>query len=404
MKRIISIVCALVFLITASVVAVPAASSAGETLDFVLTNAAGVANDEITVEFQITQNPGFWGFWFFLYYDADTFILKDYTLNSDLKAEGDLVQSKNAITAEELSGPIAKRVINYFPNYGVDASDKYLKILYFEKGTYDSDVTFTGTAITFTFQIMGIADDGEYEIGLIPDPYSVINYNGEDVPFTWQNALIAVGDTTAPEVPPEDDAPVKTPEDTNAPLPEDTGTPVGTDTSSGGNDTSNNSGDTTGKKPGSLIVDTFVDEDGTTYYVDSDGESQVFDEDAMTDPALYAPETETPETFVGEDGTTYYVDSDGETQVYDKNASGSTGNTGKKDLTALYIVIAVVLVLIAAAGVLFVFITKTKKDDGSAEVEKLNADAADDTETTDEVSEEASVTETENSDDSESDE
>lgn len=376
MKRIISLVFALVFLFTASVFVLPSSNAAGEKLNFVLTNAAGNANDEITVELQITENPGFYAFWFFLYYDSDTFILRDYTVNGELTAVGELVKSQDAMTADSIAGPIAKRVITYFPSYGVDASDKNLKILYFEEKAFDRNVTFTGTAITFTFQIMGIANDGEYSIGLVPDHESIINCDGEDVPFTWQNAVIAVGDTTVP-----DTEETRNPDDTVTPIPDDTDNNVtpGTETdnnntnnnnnnNNNSNNNNNNSNDNQNKRPGSLIVETFVDEEGTTYYVDSDGDTQVFDEDAMTDPALY--DTDVPETIVGEDGTTYYVDSNGETHVYDGNSSGSNGDNSanKKNMTALYIVIAAVLVLIAAAGILFAFITKTKKDDGSGAV------------------------------------
>ena len=162
MKKFLSALCAACLLVCSLTFTAPSAKAAGDSLDIVLTNASGVVNDEITVEMNITQNPGMYAFWFFLYYDSDAFILKDVKVNEALKSEGDLYDTENAATSDSVKGLIAKRVINYFGSYGVDSAGKNLKILFFEGKSIYENTDYVGNVATFTFQIMGIADDGEF--------------------------------------------------------------------------------------------------------------------------------------------------------------------------------------------------------------------------------------------------
>ncbi len=383
MKKFLSALCAACLLVCSLTFTAPSAKAAGDSLDIVLTNASGVVNDEITVEMNITQNPGMYAFWFFLYYDSDAFILKDVKVNEALKSEGDLYDTENAATSDSVKGLIAKRVINYFGSYGVDSAGKNLKILFFEGKSIYENTDYVGNVATFTFQIMGIADDGEYEIGLIPDPSSIINNDSDVLPVTWKNSIVAVGNTTPPNVPSDDENPPKEPDDTVAPLPEDgETTSSGSSGSTGSSGSSGSSNQSGGSQSGSTQTppESYVDAEGTTYYKGEDG----------------------TDYFIGDDGNSYYVDSEGDTQVYEREPESDVGNeknennqnsqnngsnqnnesgqdtsengSGKKSMKFFYMligIIAAVHLLAAAAVVLIIFIRRTKNDDGSAAAQNI---------------------------------
>ena len=64
--------------------ALPSFAADTDTLNLSMTNAAGYQNEEITIELNINENPGFSYLVFLLYYDSDTFILRDTELTEEL--------------------------------------------------------------------------------------------------------------------------------------------------------------------------------------------------------------------------------------------------------------------------------------------------------------------------------
>lgn len=332
MKRIISLITAITLLLALVVCNVPTSFAAKDKLHFSLTNAAGNNNEEITVELQISNNPGLYAFYFMLYYDTDALILREYKLCAELEALGSLATTEDNVRADEYKGPVAERVIEEaFPEYEVDPTDKSMKLLIYEIDDVTNNFTFNGTAITLTFQIMGTAEAGDYRVGLIPDIGSIINIDAEDVEFTWNDSIVRVGSTDvpaekAPEKASDETQKVETTETTNNDIvvisPDET-TPE----------------DTTPTVP----VETFVGEDGTTYYENEAGETVVYNEEDFAVNSDSVPE---------EDTSDISVDSEKTAEEEEKE---------QKNNMTLYIIIAAILILIAVAGVLASFIFKTKK-------------------------------------------
>ncbi len=338
MKRIISLITVVTLLLSLIVCNVPSSYAAKEQLEFTLTNAAGNNNEEITVELQISNNPGLYAFYFMLYYDTDALILRDYKLCDELTALGSLASTDDNLSADQYKGHVAERIIEEaFPTYGVDPTDKSMKVLIYEIDDI-ANFTFNGTALTLTFQIMGIAEAGDYEVGLIPDIGSIINADAEDVPFTWTNSIVRVGSTevpqeSAPSKDFEDTQKVETTETTNDDIivisPDDTTETV--------------------TEP----VETFVGEDGTTYYENEAGETVVYNEEDFA---------------VSSDDVSADSESDSDISVDSEKATEEQEEEQKNNMT-LYIIIAAILILIAVAAILASFIFKTKKAE--------NADASD---------------------------
>lgn len=329
MKRIISLITALSLLLTLAVFSVSTVSAADDELQFILTNAAGNNNEEITVELQIKNNPGIYAFYFMLYYDTEALILRDCKLSDQLAAEGTLTTSDSNLSADDFEGSVANYLIDQFPVYGVSTEGKSMMILLYENESFMENCNFNGTAVTLTFQIMGIAEPGDYEVGLIPDVDSIINIIPENVPFSMTNSIVRIGSTQVPE----DTAPSVNHDETQKV--EDTK-----------EDTTNNDiivldPDDTTAEDVTLPAETFVDSDGETYYYNEEGETVIYNEEDFTTPA--EENTTSPDIDVEQESTPEELDEQ------------------QKNNTVLYIVIAAVLVLIAIAGVLVVFIMKTKK-------------------------------------------
>ncbi len=333
MKRIISLAVALVMLLSLIVCNVPSALAAKPQLEFVLTNGAGMNNEEFTIELQLKDNPGIYAFYLMIYYDTDVLILRDCKLSDEFAQIGSLLTSDSNLQADDFTGPVGQRVVESFPSYGVDTADKSMKLVEYEIDDITKNCELNGTALTLTFQVMGIAQAGDYTVGMVPDAESIINIDAEDVPFKMTNSIVRVGTT---EVPAET-APTKDFDETQKV-------------------------ETTDTTANDIIV---LDPDDTTTEAT----------EAVTKPA---------ETFVGEDGTTYYENEAGETVVYNESdfetkapTEGTDKDTTAPDVgvdgnevaeeddgnkTILWIVVAAVLVLIGVAGVLVTFISKTKKE------------------------------------------
>ena len=178
--------------------AFPSFAADPDTLDVSLTNAAGLQNEEITIELNINENPGFSYFVCLLYYDSDTFILRDTELNDEFSKYLELWDSKDNVSDDELTGPIASRLLSQLKDYNISSSDKNFKLIILEPYGFD-DIYNKGTIIKFTFQIMGIAEDGEYTIGILPSNEDIINAKDEDLDVIWTNASVRVGSEKVPE-------------------------------------------------------------------------------------------------------------------------------------------------------------------------------------------------------------
>lgn len=332
MKKIISTLMAALFIISALSVSAFTAFAAEETLDFSLTNAAGMQNDYVTIKMSIDNNPGFYAFQFGLFYDSDTLILREVKANEDFEDTGDfgkfddttMNNLRDQYDADVESGvyPMS-RIFRDAPKYGADVENSYVSVILFESGDVLADNMYTGEILEFTFEVVGIAEDGDYDVVLVPDVLSVINTADKDdsVPYTWTNSVITVG---SKEAKPVEDNPQRNPDDT-----------IKVDT------TAKDTEAETTKKP----VETFVGEDGETYYIGEDGEKYVYDPSAFEEEETV---NDTP---------------DDETASPDIDVSDpETAEKEKKNNTVLIIIIAASVLLIIAAVLLFVFISKTKKE------------------------------------------
>ncbi len=342
MKRFISLITALTLLLTLILCNVPTSFAAKEQLEFVLTNAAALNNEEFTIELQLKNNPGVYAFWFMIYYDADTFILRDYKLTDEFAALGELTTTEPNRDAEYYKdGVVSGRVVESFPSYGVDPENKNMMMLMYENESYLENCELNGTAITLTFQAMGIAEAGNHTIGLVPDAESFINVEEEEVPFKMTNAIVTVGSTVVPE----ETAPSQEHNDTVKVEPEETTTAsdiIVLDPE-----------DTTAAPVVTQPEETFEGDDGKIYYENEDGETVEYKEEDFTTPA-------DKETDPGTGGAD--ISPEGEENTSSKEEE-------KKNNTVLYIVIAAVLVLLGVAGILIVFISKTKKNENGEEPE-----------------------------------
>ena len=347
MKRLLSAVFALVFIFTACISVIPTVGAAAKEIKFSLTNASGIQDGEFTVDLVVEENPGVWAFLIGIYFDKDTFILRDMKMTDEFKAVGsieggaDNLDSAKVLEDSDERYP-AYRIINAYAGYGVKADDVYTKILLFEAKGYNN-VTLTGKVATLTFQVQGVAKDGEYTIGISPDiDGGIINADAQDVPVKWSNAYVAVG---SGKQPPVETAPTVTPEDT---------VDASEITTSGDTNIpdylTSDVTDTDTKKP----VETTVGEDGKVYVKQENGETVEYD------PEIHGVTGDTV------DGTT------DETTVpdIDVDKTEEIKQEEKKNQTLLYIIIAVAAALAVAAVVLVVFINKAKKETEQNESDK----------------------------------
>ncbi|MBQ7500486.1 MAG: hypothetical protein IJT91_06295 [Clostridia bacterium] len=304
MKKLISLAITAVMLFA---LAVPAfAVNYVGNLDFSLTNAAGKQNDEITVELKLNENPGLYGFFIILYYDSDVFILRDIEFDEELLEFGGFEPTKANLSADELTGPINTRALESFAEYNIDTSNLNFKVLMYTANGLDEDTDFTGTVAKITFQIMGIAEDGDYTIGMMPAEGNFINAKMEDLSVTWTNATVRVGDEKAPV-------------ETQKPITfEDT------------------------QEPEDITTESEPNPDDPIKPVDTDTETApVTDESGETVKPI---DTEKDDV-----------------QGEDEKKEQTTIEVMGQNIPVIYIIIAVILILAAVAAILFVILSKTKK-------------------------------------------
>ena len=304
MKKLISLAIAALMLFALAVPAV-ALNYVGN-LDFSMTNSAGEQNEEITIDLNLNENPGLYGFFIILYYDSDAFILRNIDYSEDLLEFGEFENTKANLSADELTGSINTRALESFANYNIDTSKLNFKVLMFTANGLDEDTDFTGTVAKITFQIMGIAEDGDYTIGMMPAEGNFINAKMEDLSVTWTNATVRVGDD-------------KVPEETQKPISfEDT------------------------EKPEDITTESEPDPDDPVKPVDTDG-------------------SETPVT--DESGETVMpIDTqDDDVKGEDEKTEQTTLEVFGRKIPVVYIIIAILLILVAVAAILFLVLSKTKK-------------------------------------------
>ncbi len=347
MKKLLSCIMALVTVLTACSVFAFASFAADSSLDFSLTNAAGMQNDYVTVKMNIDNNPGFWAFEFGLFYDSDALILREVKINDTFGDLGEFYKFNDTIMnnlreqydedIENGKVPLS-RIFRDAPKFGVDVNNSYITIIEYESNDLSHDNTYTGEILEFTFEIVGIAESGDYNLTLVPDVASVINTSdGKDceVPYTWKNAVITVGSKD-----------VKPVEDNKQVTPEDTVKVEETD-----------SGETSAaeiEEP--VTVETFVEDDGKTYYIGEDGEKYEYDENIP---------------ILGGNSESGKSDEEGD-ETSDISVDEETQQKEKKNRTVLYIVCGAAALLVVAAVILFIFISKTKKETEEIESENEN--------------------------------
>lgn len=337
MKKTLSLILALVTILSFAVVP---SFAADEKLEFSLTNAAGVQNDYVTVTMSIDSNPGFWAFEFGLFYDSDALILRKVKVNNDFGALGDFY-TFNDTTMNNLreqydenieSGIIPlSRIFRDAPKFGVDVDSSYITVIEYESKDLTNDNKYTGNILELTFEVMGIAEDGDYNVTLVPDPASIINTSltNDDVPYAWKNSVITIG--TGATAKPDDENKLVTPTDT-----------VKVETTDNKEDTENND-IINGEQP---TVDTFVDDDGKTYYIGNDGEKHEYDSSSVQEDLSSSSDSEKSDDI----------------NVDDENAEKE-----KKDSAVLIILCGAAALLLVAAAVIIIFILKTKKENEAVE-------------------------------------
>lgn len=332
MKKILSLTLAIMFVFS-SMFTLTSVASAADGLHFSLSNGACKQNEEFTISLKVENNPGLWSFYFILYYDADTFILRDSSLVGSFAENCELTDSKDNVLLEMETGKYSKELASYFPQYGVSLDNKSTKVLMVTTKNMDiEDFTDEGVAINLTFQTQGIAADGIHDIGLIPQIGSIINTVPEDIPFTWTNAKVQVGE--APKVPTET-APIISPETTKEV--EETEKPK---------------------------VETFVGEDGKTYFENDFGETVEYDPSVESQGENDVPDIEiitTGEAATGDDAADESGNNNNNEDGIDSSVDETDETTGSKNNKMLYFLLGGIGVLAAAAIVLVVIITKNKK-------------------------------------------
>lgn len=352
MKKIVSLFITVIMLATVLAAALPveAADYTG-SIELSMSNAAGLQNDEITVDLNIDKNTGFFAFIIYIYYDSDSFILKDVTYNDQINDTCDIEEIKEG-PAERMKGAAWDVIIDQdiFAKHNIGINNKEFKCIYLEWSNLESNCEFTGTVAQLKFQIMGIAEDGDYEIGIMPSPGNAIDKDMGDLEISWKNARVHVGDDKVPK----DTTPVKTIEDTVSPeeMTEEAETKSREQMESEAYD------DTTDKTE---TPETIKGDDGNIYIVNENGETELYEPDkeavdsdtkdavsADTDKAPADTESEPAETDVAGDAT-----------PDEKN----TVNLFGMKIPLIYFIAAVLLILIAIAAVLFIIISKTKKSD-----------------------------------------
>lgn len=319
MKRFFSLILACVFVLTATVFAATSVSAADDKLVMAMTNASGTPDGEITVNLELKNNPGFYCLAFLLYYNSDTFILRECKLGDAFTSVSELWDTNDNQTPDQMNGDVADGFLSSLERYGINGEDQFMKMVFVESKSLDN-VNATGTMLTLTFQVQGIAKEGEHTIGIMPDLTggNMINIDGEDLFLEWTDAKISVG--------------------SNTPVP----------------------ADTEAKKEFSETVE----------WTDGDSVSSVTEGSASTDNYGYGSSVsgtvpEGAETYVADDGNIYYDDEEGNTVLYDPAKADETENeegaSWFSQHIVLIIVVAALLILVAAAGILYAVLASKNK-------------------------------------------
>lgn len=308
----------------------------GKSLDFSLTNGAGMQNEYVTIKMAIDENPGFWCFQFGLFYDSDALILREVNQNKDFTNVGDFsefsektMNNLRSQYSEDVESGIypMQRILRDAPKYGVNLENSYITVIEYESDSLFTDNMYTGDILELTFEVVGIAKDGDYTVSLVPDVSSIINTSDEYIDYSWKNAVITIGTN---EAKPDDNKQI-TPDDTLSE--EEIKQNAATDS----------------QKP----IDTFIDEDdGKTYYIGNDGEKHEYDP-SVTD------------NTVGDNSGAQSPSSDNSSATSPDDLKVDTDKDEEKEAKTsliLYIVIGAAVLLIIAAVLLFIFISKTKKE------------------------------------------
>lgn len=338
MKKLISLLLTIIMAASVLVFAVPSAAADLDTsATFEVTSAAGYQNYEVTVDLNIKQNDGLFSMWFLLYHD-EQLILRDVQFNDTLSELGEfseitkMNQQMSEFNTESTVYP-SGRAFENMKNYNINTNGLCYEVLYYEAYSIDEDVTFTGTAATFTFQIEGIAEDGDYVVGIMPDFKNFINNSEDYVDIKWSNGNVTVGtdkvpDTTAAIIGSDDT--VDPSEVTEAP---ETKGYEDYQTETGGKDTA--------------TPETIIGEDGKTYVVNEDGETVEYVPEKSPDESL--------DVVTAEAVTETDVDGKAEAK------QSSTISLFGKEIPLIYFIGACLLVLVAIAIILLVIISKTRK-------------------------------------------
>lgn len=319
MKRFFSLILACVFVLTATVFAATSVSAADGKLVMEMTNASGTPDGEITVNLELKNNPGFYCLAFLLYYNSDTFILRECKLGDSFTSVSELWDTNDNQTPDQLNGDVANGFLSSLERYGVDGDYQFMKMVFVESKSLDN-VNATGTMLTLTFQVQGIANEGDHTIGIMPDLTggNMINIDGEDLFLEWTDAKISVG--------------------SNAPVP----------------------AETEAKKEFSETVE-WTEGDSVT----SAAEDSPSAEDYGYGSSVSGTIPEGADTYVADDGNIYYDDEEGNTVLYDPaKADESDDDEGVSWFSQhliLIVVIAALIVLVAAAGILYAVLASKKK-------------------------------------------
>lgn len=323
MKRFFSLILACVFVLTATVFAATSVSAADDKLVMTMTNASGTPDGEITVDLELKNNPGFYCIAFLLYYDSDTFILRECKLGDSFTSVSELWDTYDNQTPDQLSGDVAEGFLSSLERYGVNGDDQFMKMVFVESKSLDN-VDTTGTMLSLTFQVQGIAQEGDHTIGIMPDLTggNMINIDGEDLFLEWTDAKISVGSNN--RVPAETEA----------------------------------------KKEFSETIE-WTDDDNVASSVIDDGSDSTDDYGYGSSVSGTVPEG--ADTYVADDGNIYYEDEEGNTVLYDPSIADETENNVDANWFSehliLVIVIATLIILIAAAVILYAVLASKKKTD-----------------------------------------
>ncbi len=347
MKKIISLLLAVLMLSSFAVASVPAgAEDYFGDIEFSMSNASGMQNDEITIDLNIDDSTGFYAFVLFVYYDSNNFILRDVTYNDDLLKYGDFEVTPDNVPADRMTGAAWKATKDVFADYNIGMTDKEFKTLFFIGKDYTKNIDFKGTMAQLTFQIQGVANDGEYEIGIMPAAGgNVININDKDSDLraSWSNAIVRVGTNDVSK----DTAPVRRADETLDP----------SETTKEAETMSREDMESMALEDDTEPVETFIGEDGNAYVTNEDGETELYVE----------PETEETK---GDDETAEAgsediapVETEEDVEGDDKRDEPNTVKLFGKDVPIIYLIAAALLVLIAAAAVIFIILKKTNKSD-----------------------------------------